>query len=281
MRSYPLDKIVTKTGSVSSSYEIKGPMGRIRRVVLTMLILVAILFAGLCGVLFVFQRSLIYFPQPRSYQHGTSLITLQVGTGTVLVSTRPNTGSDALIYFGGNAEDVSRNMPDFSQAFPNYAIYLLHYPGYGGSSGSPSEQAIVADALALFDHVYADHKNIVVVGRSLGSGVAVRLASLRPVERLVLVTPYDSLGDVAARNYPFLPARWLLRDKFESWRYAPQVTAPTRIIVAEQDEVIPRTSTDRLRTRFQNGIVSYVVVPGVGHNTISDSADYLSLLKNK
>ena len=256
-------------------------MGRVRRVVLTMLILIAILFAGLCGVLFVFQRSLIYFPQPRSYQQGMTLTTLEVGTGTVLVSTRPNSGSDALIYFGGNAEDVSRNMPDFSQAFPNYAIYLLHYPGYGGSSGSPSEQAIIADALALFDHVYANHKNIVVVGRSLGSGVAVRLASLRPVERLVLVTPYDSLGDVAAHNYPFLPARWLLRDKFESWKYASQVTAPTRIVVAEQDDVIPRTSTDRLRTRFKNGIVSYAVVPGVGHNTISDSAEYLSLLKNE
>lgn len=272
---------MTRTGLFSSPYETKGPIGRVRRVILTMLLLVAILFAGVCGALFVFQRSLIYFPQPRSYQHGTTLMTLQVGSGTVLVSTRPTTGSDALIYFGGNAEDVSRNMPDFSTAFPNYAIYLLHYPGYGGSSGSPSEQAIVAAALALFDRVHAEHNNIVVVGRSLGSGVAVHLASLRPIERLVLVTPYDSLADVAAHHYPFLPARWLLRDKFESWKYAPQVTAPTRIVVAEKDEVIPRASTDRLRTRFKNGIVSYVVVPGVGHNTISDSADYLSLLKNE
>ena len=281
MASYPLDKIVTRTGLVSSSHERTGPMDRLLRVVLIMLILVAILFAGLCGALFVFQRSLIYFPQPRSYQPGTTLMTLQVGTGTVLVSTRPNTSPDALIYFGGNAEDVSRNMPEFSAAFPNYAIYLLHYPGYGGSSGSPSEQAIMADALALFDHVHAEHKNIVVIGRSLGSGVAVHLASLRPVQRLVLVTPYDSLGDVAAHNYPFLPVRLLLRDKFESWKYASQVTAPTRIVVAERDEVIPRESTDRLRTRFKNGIVSYVVVAGVGHNTISDSADYLSLLKNE
>jgi pimeloyl-ACP methyl ester carboxylesterase len=208
-------------------------------------------------------------------------MTLQAGTRTVAVSTRPAAGSNALIYFGGNAEDVSLDMPSFSVAFPNYAIYLLHYPGYGGSSGSPSEQAIFADALALFDRVHAEHQNIVVVGRSLGSGVAIYVASLRPVARLVLVTPYDSLQDVAAQNYPYLPVRWLLRDKFESWRYAPQVVAPTRIIVAEQDEVIPRASTDRLRTRFKNGIVSYVVVAGAGHNTISDSADYLSLLKNE
>jgi hypothetical protein len=254
-------------------------MRGVLRVFLTMLLFVAILFAGLCVVLFAFQRSLIYFPQSRSNQPGTTLMTLQVGTETVLVSTRPDTGSDALLYFGGNAEDVSQNMSGFSAAFPNRAIYLLHYPGYGGSSGSPSEQLIFADALALFDHVHAEHKNIVVMGRSLGSGVAVRLASVRPVERLVLITPYDSLGDVAAHNYPFLPVRWLLRDKFESWRYAPQVRAPTRIIVAEQDEVIPRASTERLRSRFKEGIASYVVVAGVGHNTISESPDYLALLK--
>jgi pimeloyl-ACP methyl ester carboxylesterase len=246
-----------------------------------MLAFVAVLFAGVCVVLFACQRSMIYFPQPRSNQTGITLMTLQTSTGTVLVSTRPNAGSDALIYFGGNAEDVSQDMPGFAGAFPNHAIYLLHYPGYGGSSGRPSEQAIFANALALFDRVHAEHQNIVVVGRSLGSGVAVRVASLRPVVRLVLVTPYDSLGDIAAQHYPYLPVRWLLRDKFESWRYAAQVTAPTRIIVAEEDEVIPRASTDRLRTRFKDGIASWVVVPSVGHNTISDSADYLALLSNQ
>jgi pimeloyl-ACP methyl ester carboxylesterase len=230
--------------------------------------------------LFLFQRSLIYFPQPSSNEDGAILMSLQADAIPAFVSTRPHACPEALIYFGGNAEDVSRDMPAFSIAFPNDAIYLLHYPGYGGSPGSPSEQAIFADALALFDRVHAEHRNIVVVGRSLGTGVAVRVASLRPVSRLVLVTPYDSLGDIAAHNYPYLPVRWLLRDKYESWRYAPQVTAPTRIIVAEQDEVIPRSSTDRLRTRFKAGIVSFVVVPGVGHNTISESPEYLSLLKN-
>ena len=251
------------------------------RAFITMLLFIAILFVGLCGALFVFQRSLIYFPQPRSNQDGTTLVTLQAGTQTVAVSTRPASGPDALIYFGGNAEDVSLNMPDFSVAFPNHAIYLLHYPGFGGSSGRPSQQAILADALALFDRVHAQHENVVVVGRSLGSAVAIYVASQRPVARLVLVTPFDSLVNVAAHHYPWLPVRWLIRDRFESWRYAPQVTAPTRIIVAEQDEVIPRASTDRLRTRFKDGIVSYVVVPGVGHNTISGSANYLSLLKNE
>jgi pimeloyl-ACP methyl ester carboxylesterase len=129
--------------------------------------------------------------------------------------------------------------------------------------------------------VYAEHPKIVVIGRSLGSGVAVWVASQRPVARLVLVTPFDSLADAAAAQYPFVPVRWLLRDKFESWRYAPQVTAPTRIIVAEDDELVPRSSSDRLRTRFKEGIVSYVVVPGVGHNTIQDGPGYWDLLKGE
>lgn len=84
----------------------------------------------------------------------------------------------------------------------------------------PSEVALVADALALFDRVYAEHPHVVVGGRSLGSGVAVHVASLRPVARLVLVTPYDSLYGIAARQFPYVPVRWLLWDTFESWRYA-------------------------------------------------------------
>ena len=252
-----------------------------RRVIFIMIVVIALLYIGLCGALFAFQRSMIYYPQPRSRQHGITLMTLQVGAETALVSTHPLAGPDALIYFGGNAEDVSQDMPDIIAAFPNKAIYLLHYPGYGGSSGSPSEKSIFADSMALYERVHTEHPNIVVVGRSLGSGVAVWIASQRPVVRLVLVTPYDSLADAAAQQYPYFPVRWLLRDKFESWRYAPQVTAPTRIIIAENDEVIPRSSSDRLRTRFREGLVSYVVLPDVGHNTIQDSPNYWTLLSTE
>lgn len=253
-------------------------MRRVLRIVLMMLLGVTVIFAGLCAALFVFQRSLIYYPQPRSNREASVLMTLSVGTNKIQVSTRVHAGPDALIYFGGNAEDVSEDVPGLVSAFPSKAIYLLHYPGYGGSSGSPSQQAIFADALALFDQAHAEHPNITVIGRSLGSGVAVWLASIRPVVRLVLVTPYDSLADPAAQQYPYMPVRWLLKDKYESWRYAPKVTVPTRIIVAEDDEVIPRSSSDRLRARFRTDLVSYSLVPNVGHNTIQDAPNYWSLL---
>jgi pimeloyl-ACP methyl ester carboxylesterase len=175
--------------------------------------------------------------------------------------------------------DVSCNMPSFSEAFPDSAIYLLHYRGFGGSSGKPTQNALFSDALALFDQVHTHHPNIDVIGRSLGTGVATYLASQRPITRLVLVTPFDSLQEIAASQFPYVPVRWFLQDKFESWRYAPNITAPTLIIAAENDEVIPRASTELFRTRFKNGIATFHLIANVGHNNISESADYLPLLK--
>jgi uncharacterized protein len=249
-----------------------------KRIFIIVAVALAVLYVGVCGILYVGQRSLIYYPQPRSNDAGSTLMTLPVGTATVHVSTHPHSGPSAVLCFGGNADDVSQAIPDLVDAFPNRAIYAMHYPGYGGSSGTPSEEAIFADALALFDQIHAEHPDIVVIGRSLGSGVAVWLASRRPVARLVLVTPFDSLGDAAAGQYPYLPVRWLLRDKFESFRYAPQVKAPTKIIVAANDELVPRSSSDRLRTRFRPGLVSYVLVPNADHNSIPETPGYWALL---
>lgn len=249
------------------------------RKVVTLLAVLAFAYVALCAVLFVFQRSLIYFPQPRATGIGATMVTLPTDAGDVLVTTRPHTGRDALVYFGGNAEDVSGSLAGLSEAFADHAIYLLHYRGYGGSSGTPSEAALFADAVALFDKVHAEHENVVVVGRSLGSGVAVQLASVRPVSRLVLVTPYYSIQELAARQFPWFPVRWLLRDRFDSWRYARDVTAPTLLVAAEHDEVIPRASTQALYESFRTGVASLRVIAATGHNTISESAEYLPLLR--
>ncbi|MBI1889781.1 MAG: alpha/beta fold hydrolase [Burkholderiales bacterium] len=248
------------------------------RIALSIAVIAALVYLGLCLVLFVFQRSLIYFPQPRSFAGGTT-ITLPVDGAELVVTARSHGGPNALVYFGGNAEDVSYSLPSLTAAFPDHAIYLMHYRSYGGSTGKPSEAALVADALTLFDRVHKEHANIVVVGRSLGSGVAVHLASLRPVARLTLVTPYNSIQELASNQFPYFPVRWLLLDKFESWKYATQVVAPTLVIAAEHDEVIPRASTESLFTRFRTGVAALKVVAGTGHNTVSDSPDYILLLK--
>ncbi len=239
----------------------------------------AVLYLGACVLLYAFQGSLIYFPQPRAVGTSETILKLPVRDADVLVSARPHDGPKALLYFGGNAEDVSRDLPEFAQAFPDHALYLLHYRSYGGSTGKPSEEAIQRDATVLFDMAHAEHPETVVIGRSLGSGVAVRLASRRPASRLILVTPYDSFQEIAASHYPHMPVSLILRDKFESWRYAPRVTAPTLLLAAEHDELVPRASTEKLYTRFARGVASLRIIPGTGHNTIYASPEYLEAIR--
>jgi len=252
-----------------------------KQIALGLAILIAILYLGLCAAVFLFQRSLIYFPPPASADAGTQLVIVPADGVRLLVTARHPERSKALLYFGGNAEDVSQSLAGLEAAFPDYALYLLHYRGYTGSTGKPSERALVSDALALFDKVSGQHASITVIGRSLGSGVAVQLASQRPVARLVLVTPYDSIGKLAASQFPYLPVGWLLRDTYESWKYAPRIEAPTLLIAAEHDEVIPRVRTEALFRSFRSGVAKLMVVPAAGHNTISERPEYFALLRGK
>jgi pimeloyl-ACP methyl ester carboxylesterase len=250
------------------------------RTLMSLVALIVAVYLVLCAALFFFQRSMIYFPQPNAVTSADSQLTLSMPDAQISVITRERVGPRALIYFGGNAEDVSRNLPEFAEVFPEYAVYLLNYRGFGGSGGSPSEAAIAEDALALFDQVYASHPQVSLIGRSLGSGVAVRLASQRPVQQLILVTPYNSLEEIAARQYPWVPVKWLLKDRFESGKYAAHIRVPTLLLAASDDEVIPRASTQRLLENFPQGVALLRVVPDSGHNSISDRAQYLQWMGN-
>ncbi|MDZ3827103.1 alpha/beta hydrolase [Pseudomonas monsensis] len=250
------------------------------RRLMSLVALIVALYLALCAALFVFQRSLIYFPRPAAVEAADARLKLSMPDADVWVTTRARAGPRAVIYFGGNAEDVSRNLPGFAEAFPDDALYFLHYRGFGGSGGSPSEEAIAKDALALFDQVYASHPQIAVVGRSLGSGVAVRLASQRPVQQLILVTPYNSLEEIAEQHYPWLPVKWLLRDRFESGRYAAHIRVPTLLLAASDDEVIARASTERLLDSFPKGVAVLKVVPDSGHNSISERREYLQWMRD-
>jgi pimeloyl-ACP methyl ester carboxylesterase len=252
---------------------------RMFRPMITAAALAVLIYAAVCAALFVFQRSLIYLPQPFPAEALSRAMRLPVEGGEVLVTVRAHSGPKALIYFGGNAEAVPYSLPELAEAFPDRALYLAHYRGYGGSSGSPSEAALFADALALYDTVRRTHQDIAVMGRSLGSAVATYLAGSRPVSRLVLVTPFAGMAEVAARHYPFFPVRLLLRDRFDSASYAPRVDAPTLMLVAGDDEVVPRESALRLHAAFRPGLADLRVIAGAGHNTISLDPEYAEALR--
>ena len=244
----------------------------------TTLVLLVIVYVGVCIGMYAMQRSFQYFPTPRRLAPGQLAGTFRSGGELLQLTVRPHAGPGAVLYLGGNGEDVSGSVGPLVAAFPDREIVALPYRGYGGSTGQPTEAAITADAAGLFDEVHARHPDVIVIGRSLGSGVAVRLASTRPVSRLVLVTPYDSLLAIAQRQFPIFPVRWLLIDKYESWRYVARVSAPALILAAEHDELIPVASSERLRDRFAPGQASWVLVPGASHNTIQDHPAYLQSL---
>lgn len=249
------------------------------RILLTLLAILAVLYLAACGAIFFLQRSMIYYPQPAAANASAQRMALTAQGAELVVWVRRHDGPRALVYFGGNAEDVSANLASLPAAFPDHAIYLMNYRGYGGSTGVPSEKSLTQDALLLFDRVHARHPDVTVMGRSLGSGLAVRLASVRPVDRLILVTPYESLSGLAAALFPYFPVRWLLVDRYESGRYAPQVKAPTLILAAGRDEVIPRWSTEQLQSCFAGGVATLKVIAGAGHNTISEEPAYWTALR--
>jgi uncharacterized protein len=177
-------------------------------------------------------------------------------------------GSPLIIYFGGNAEDVSGMIDDALAQAPGASWLLVSYRGYGASEGAPSARAIGADALKWHDYAAKELKprQIFAFGRSLGSGAAVQLAAARPLSGVILVTPFDSLAAVAKRHYRYLPVDLLLRHRFDSIDLAPKIAAPLLCLTAERDEVIPPQHARRLYEAWA-GPKQWVLLAGAGHNS--------------
>jgi pimeloyl-ACP methyl ester carboxylesterase len=231
-------------------------------------------YAGVCGALYFVQRSLLYFPTPESKSSRAEALSI-AADGAVLKVWRVPGGDDrALIYFGGNGDDVAANIAPLAAALPDATIYLVNYRGYGGSTGAPSEAALLADAELVFDRARAEHERVDVIGRSLGSGVAVHLAAVREVSKLVLVTPYDSILRIAQSRFPFVPVSWLLKDTFDSVAKAARVRAPVLVLLADLDISIPRAHSERLAAAFAPGQATMFTVARTDHDSISESPEF-------
>lgn len=187
---------------------------------------------------------------------------------------------DAVIYFCGNREHAADHIGRFRDAIPHATSYAFDYRGYGHSEGSPTEADLFSDALRIYDWVAAAHARVFLVGRSLGSGIAIYVAAQRPVPKLLLVTPYDSIARVAAARYPLLPVRFLLKDRFESWRYAPAVSAETLIIKAGVDCVVPHHRTDVLLRAFRATLPGQSVLANTQHNDIVETPEFSATLRD-
>lgn len=245
------------------------------KIVWSLLALLALGYAGICALMYFKQRDVIYYPQFTRADKADTDFSLDRGDATlrgwIVNSGKPR----AMVYFGGNGESVQNNREDFARWFPDRTAYLVAYRGYGASDGRPSEQAIFADALAVFDRAQSEHPGqpVSVVGRSLGSGVAAYVASKRPVERLALVTPFDSLADVGQAHYPWLPVKWLSRDRYDSVSHLERYERPLLIVQAGRDEVIPSANTARLIASLRKP-PQVAMLPKAGHNGLNDDPGY-------
>ena len=241
------------------------------------------IFVGLCAVLYLFQEQLIFLRPPLAdgdrhevqLLSGTTEIRITAHDGTRLHGWLRHTAEERrrqglVIYFGGNAEEVSGQMHDAPMLAP-WSVATVNYRGYGLSEGRPSEAALTADALAIHDWLVKrkdiDPSRIVVFGRSLGSGVAVQLAANRPVRAVVLVSPYDSLRSIARKQYPIVPVSLLLKHPFDSLAYAAGIEAPLLVLAGEQDSLIPPEYSRRLHDAWP-GPKQWVLVPEADHNDI-------------
>lgn len=227
--------------------------------------------------LFIYQRDFMYFPTARS-AHAFEIKQFSPDEETINVIVLNKGKQDAIIYFGGNGELVVNNAAGFIKTFPRHTIYLVNYRGYSGSSGAPTEQAFYSDAQYIYDGVATRHEKISVIGRSLGTGVATFLASTRAVDKMVLVTPYDSIQNLARDQYPIYPISLLLIDKYNSLGRIKDISSTTLIILAEHDAVIPFKYSAQLIKEFSPSQVTVEIIKGAGHNNLSQRNKYYFLL---
>lgn len=239
---------------------------------------VAIVALGFPLLMYLMQDRLLFYPQPLGDAQRAEIAKRYPVVQEVLLEAdghrlhawhvRGAPDKPLVIYFGGNAEEVSWMIDDARSRVPGLNWLLVNYRGYGASAGAPSEAAISADALRWHDHAVGKlgAREVIAFGRSLGSGAAVFLASHRPLRSVVLVTPFDSLVEVAKHHYPVLPVRLLLRHPFESVARAPKLAMPLLCIAATRDEVIPIVHARRLFDAWA-GPKQWLALETAGHNS--------------
>jgi uncharacterized protein len=217
---------------------------------------VLIFYIAICWAIYCYQDDLLFHPQPRSQSNikeilaanpefGELSYTMSDGTNisAYISKATPIKKLPAVIYFGGNADEASYFMAK-KKYFNNNTLVLVNYRGFGLSGGVPSEKAMFSDALEIYDKLVArndiDSEHVTIVGRSIGTGVATYLSSQRKSKATVLITPYDSMVDVAYSKFPLLPIQFLIKHPFNSKEYATSINTEMLAIIANSDNVIPK-----------------------------------------
>jgi hypothetical protein len=223
----------------------------------SVLLFAIVAYLGIVGLLYFMQRGLMYFPDrartaPAAAglpQAAEEILSTADGEQVIAWHVPPRGNRPVVLYFQGNGGALRLRVPRFQELVADGAgLLALSYRGYGGSSGSPSEAGLIADARAIYAFAAERYpaERLVLWGESLGTGVAVALAAEKSVGRIVLETPFTSAADIGASVYPFVPVRLLMKDQFRSDERIGRVTAPVLVIHGERDRVVPIRFGERL-----------------------------------
>ena len=244
------------------------------RVVLLGLGLALLLYLASLALLFVVQRSLIY-PAPRAPfplqgslpSFAEARLTTSDGLSLRALYRSARAGAPTLVFFHGNGDNMAG--AEYATRLlgqAGFGLLLPEYRGYAGNPGSPSEEGLYRDGRAALDWLAARGvapSATLLVGNSLGSGVATQLATERPVAGLALVSGFTSLPDVAARSMPFVPVRLLLRDRYENGAKLRGFDRPLLVLHGAADRLIPADHARQLAAASPRATLA--IVPGAGH----------------
>lgn len=265
-----------------------GPLGFVK---LTLLSLGVVYLAALSG-LFVFQRELQYFPDRRDPApeglglSGVERVVLPTPDGqrVVLWFSPPAPGQPVILFLHGNAGSIADRADRlaFYQS-RGFGAAFLSYRGYGGSTGRPTEAGLLTDAATA--HAFLLDRGIpagriALVGESLGTGVAVQTAARLSVGALVLEAPFTAAADIAARAYPWVPVRLLMKDQFRSSAHIADIRVPVLVLHGERDRVIP-FALGKALFALANDPKTFLSLGPTGHEALFDpdtwaaGADYI------
>ncbi|MGI9337106.1 MAG: alpha/beta hydrolase [Gammaproteobacteria bacterium] len=232
--------------------------------------IVVVVYALCCAFLFFMQERMLFHPHQVSEHNRRQLqqyaVAFSAPDGAVLRgwmqpgknvnddNTAEKTACDLIIYFGGSAEEVSASILSGNPA-PQIDRLYVNYRGYGDSGGKPSAAAMRGDALLIAKEAMAKWHiapaRLCLVGRSLGSHMAAFAAAHYPVAKLIMITPFDSVTNLAAARYPIFPVRRMLRHPFDTTKIAHQIRARTLFILAQTDSTVPPENSAALIKLWQ------------------------------
>jgi fermentation-respiration switch protein FrsA (DUF1100 family) len=244
----------------------------------TVLIVVFLFYGGLLATLYFAQRALMYFPERARTspvaagfpQAAEEMLDTEDGEKIIVWHVPPRGEKPVVLYFHGNGGALWYRTERFRALIADgTGLIALSYRGYGGSSGRPSEDGLIADARATYAFAVSRYpaSRIVLWGESLGSAVAIALSSEKQVSRVVLEAPFTSAADIAAHVYPFVPVRLMMKDQFRSDERIARVSAPVLVMHGARDGVIPIAFGERLYEMVRSP-KRFVRFPGGGHEDL-------------